>query len=57
MEVKIIEYTPQNEQQLFTLIQREGEEWEYWQGESWAKKKISMPPKAKVCCLLNSSGG
>ena len=34
---KIIEYTPENEQQLFDLIQSEGDEWTYWQGDNRAK--------------------
>ena len=33
----IRKYTPDDEAALFTLIEREGEEWTYWQGENRSK--------------------
>ena len=37
-EVPLIRrYTPEDESELFALIEREGEEWTYWQGENRAK--------------------
>ena len=37
--VEIRKYTPKDEKQLFALIEREGIEWTYWQGENRAKYK------------------
>jgi hypothetical protein len=48
--VKIIEYTPQNEHQLFALIKREGEDWTYWQGNNWIKYQKAL--ESSVTYLL-----
>jgi len=37
MNIEIRRYTPEDENQLFALIEREGDEWTYWQGENRAK--------------------
>ena len=44
--VEIRKYELKDENQLFALIEREGIEWTYWQGENRAKYK-----KALVNCI------
>jgi len=50
MEIKTIKYTPENEHQLFALIEREGEDWTYWQDDNWIKYKKAL--ESSVTYLL-----
>ena len=38
----IRKYTPAHADNLFALIQREGDEWEYWQGDNRIKYKKAL---------------
>jgi len=40
--MKIQKYTPADAEELFALIEREGDEWEYWQGDNPAKYKALL---------------
>ena len=51
--IKIIEYTPKNEKQLFALIQREGDEWTYWQGNNWAKYQKALTTSVTYLIFVN----
>jgi len=42
MKHSIRRYTPADSDALFALIEREGKEWEYWQGENRAKYKKAL---------------
>ena len=41
-EISIRHYNAEHENELFALIEREGEEWTEWQGENRAKYKIAL---------------
>jgi len=38
----IRKYTPADADNLFTLIKREGDEWEYWQGANRTKYQTTL---------------
>ena len=42
MNYDVRRYSPADADQLFALIEREGEEWEYWQGDNKAKYQKAL---------------
>jgi len=42
MSITIRKYTPEDERRLFALMEREGEEWGYWQGEHREKYRKAL---------------
>ena len=51
LNVLIKPYQPEDEETLFALIEREGEEWTYWQGENRQKYKQALEA-CKVYLIL-----